>query len=72
MECWCVGGLVNRHQDQAPDNSWIKLHLTSHSPHDENDGENDGENNVENDAENDNQNYTFLSKDKKSKIRSKF
>ena len=38
----------------------------------ESDVESDGENNVENDAENDNQNYTFLSKDKKYQIRSKF
>ena len=26
------GGLAGRHQDGAPDNSWIKLHLTFHTP----------------------------------------
>ena len=40
MECWCVGGLVDRDQDRAPDNSWIKLHPTSHRPRDENDDKN--------------------------------
>ena len=57
MECWCVGGLVDRDQDRAPDNSWIKLHPTSHRPRDENDAENDVEKGDENDVESDNQNY---------------